>query len=512
METFDNLLLGLDQVLTPTNLGLLFVGVVIGMVVGVMPGLGPSAGIAILLPLTLGLDPAGAVMMLAAIYYGAMYGGTITSVLVNTPGESATVASTFDGYPMARAGRAGPALVLAAVASFVAGTVGVVLIAVAAPTAARLATSLGPAELFLIVLAGMLTIVAVTGGNRLLGALSALLGFALATVGPDIGSGTQRFTFGSTELLTGIDFIPVAIGLFGIGEILWGIYGGEHRQEVRHFSVRGTLRDLWPSAAERLEARWATVRGSLLGFVIGMVPGAGATVASLMAYSTEKSISKTPERFGKGAVPGLVGPEAANNGASTGAMVPLLTLGIPGSASTAVLLAGFLVWGLQPGPRLLEENPEFAWGLIVSMFLGNIVLVVVNIFAIPAFASVAKVPMRVLSPVVVVVCVLGAYVVNGSIVEVGIMVACGVLGFFMKRFGMSPAALVIALVLGPLAETTLRQTLIISDGSFAIFVQRGPSQVLLAMVVVLAVLPLLVGWTRRRRARGRVDDREETRL
>lgn len=497
MDIFSNLGNGILAVLTPMNLLLLAAGVVLGMVVGVMPGLGPSAGIAILLPLTFSLDPTGAIVMLAAVYYGAMYGGTITSVLINTPGESATVASTFDGYPLAKQGRAGPALVLAAVASFVAGTIGAVLISVAAPAVAEVASSFGPSELFLVTIAGLLTLIVVVGGNRLLGAISALIGFALATVGVDIGGGQQRYTFGSTQLINGIDFIPVAIGLFGIGEILWSLYQGGHLEKLGYFSVKSTSKDFWPTRADWTESRWPALRGSFLGFFVGTTPGAGATVASLMSYSVEKSVSKTPEKFGKGAMPGLVGPEAANNAASSGAMVPLLTLGIPGSASTAVLLGAFLIYGLQPGPLLMEQNPDFAWGLIASMYLGNIMLLVINIFAIPLFASVARVPFRTLAPIVIVLCVFGTYVVNASIIEVGIMVAAGVVGFFMRRFGFSPAALVIALVLGPLAEQTLRQTLIISGGSFDIFVQRGPSLALLGVIALLLLVPVLVPMLRR---------------
>jgi putative tricarboxylic transport membrane protein len=467
------------------------------MVVGVMPGLGPSAGLAILLPLTFALDPTGAIIMLAAVYYGAMYGGTITSVLINTPGESATVASTFDGYPLARQGRAGPALVIAAVASFVAGTVGAVLISVAAPVTAAVAASFGPPELFLVVVAGLLTLIVIIGRNWLLGALSALIGFGLATVGIDIGGGQQRYTFGSTELINGIDFIPVAIGVFGIGEILYTLWRGGHLERLGYVSVSTRARGFWPCRADYRESRGPIVRGSLLGFLVGTAPGAGATVASLMSYSLEKSISRTPERFGKGAMAGLAGPEAANNAASAGAMVPLLTLGIPGSASTAVLIGGFLMWGLQPGPLLMEQNPEFAWGLIASMYLGNVMLLLVNVFCIPAFASIARVPFRVLAPVVIVLCVAGTYTVNGSIVEVGIMLACGVLGSFMRRFGMSPAALVIALVLGPLAEETLRQTMIISGGDPRIFVERTTSLVLLCVIAALVLVPAVVPWVRR---------------
>jgi putative tricarboxylic transport membrane protein len=492
MDIFDNLANGIVAVVTPMNLLLLFAGVMLGMVVGVMPGLGPSAGLAILLPLTFSLDPTGAIVMLAAVYYGAMYGGTITSVLINTPGESATVASTFDGYPLAKQGRAGPALVIAAVGSFVAGTLGAVLISVASPVTAKLAATFGPPELFLVVVLGLLTLIVIIGGNRLLGALSALIGFAIATVGIDIGTGQQRYTFGSVELINGIDFIPVAIGLFGVGEILHTLWRGGHLEKLAYFNVSARSRDFWPTKQDYRESAGPIVRGSFLGFFVGATPGAGATVASLMSYNLEKSVSKTPEKFGKGAMAGLAGPEAANNAASSGAMVPLLTLGIPGSAATAVLIGGFMMWGLQPGPLLMTQNPEFAWGLIASMFLGNIMLLLVNVFCIPAFASIARVPFRVLGPAIIVICVLGTFTVNGSIIEVAIMLACGVLGFFMRRFGLSPAALVIALVLGPMAEESLRQTMIISSGSFGIFLDRGTSRVLLILMVLLLVLPLVM--------------------
>lgn len=497
MDVFNDLGQGILTILTVQNVLLLGAGVMLGMVVGVMPGLGPSAGLAILLPVTFGLDPTGAVVMLAAVYYGAMYGGTITSVLINTPGESATVASTFDGYPMAKQGRAGPALVMAAIASFVAGTIGAILISIAAPITASAAASFGPPELFLVVILGLLTLIVIVGKNRLLGALSALIGFALATVGIDVGGGAQRYTFGSVELINGIDFIPVAIGLFGVGEVLHTLWRGGHLEKLGYFSVNSRSKGFWPTKQDRRESRGPMFRGSFLGFAVGTAPGAGATVASLMSYNLEKSLSKTPEKFGKGAMAGLVGPEAANNAASAGAMVPLLTLGIPGSASTAVLIGGFLMWGLQPGPLLMEQNPEFAWGLIASMYLGNVMLLIVNIFFIPAFASIARVPFRVLAPVILVICVVGTFTVNGSIIEVGIMLACGVLGFFMRRYGLSPAALVIALVLGPLGEETLRQTLLISDGSWGIFLERTTSVVLLATMVFIVLVPLLTPFIRR---------------
>ena len=491
MDIFNNLAQGIVTILTVQNVLLLLAGVTLGMIIGVMPGLGPTAGIAILLPVTFGMDPTGAIIMLAAVYYGSMYGGTITSVLINTPGESATVASTFDGYPLARQGRAGPALVMAAIASFIAGTIGVILLSAFAPLVASIASTFGPPELFLIVVVGLLTLIMIIGKNRILGILSALIGFALATVGIDIGVGEQRYTFGSSELISGIDFVPVAIGLFGVGEILYSLWRGAHKEHLDFGKISIKGKGFWPTRSDFKESNGAMVRGSFLGFFTGLAPGAGATVASLMSYSLEKSISKKPERFGKGAMAGLAGPEAANNGASAGAMVPLLTLGIPGSAATAVLLAAFLMWGLQPGPLLMEQNPDFAWGLIASMYLGNVALLIINIFMIPTFANVARVPFRILAPIIIVICVLGTFAVHSSMVEVGIMLACGVLGFFMRRYGFSPAALVIALVLGPLAEESLRQTMIISGGNLGIFVERSASMWILAVMVALIALPFV---------------------
>jgi putative tricarboxylic transport membrane protein len=486
MELLSDLMLGFSVAITPTNLLFLLIGAVVGMIVGVFPGLGPSAGIAILLPITFGMDKISAVVMLAAIYYAAMYGGTLTAILLNVPGESATVAATFDGYPLARQGRAGPALVMQAVASFVGGTVGVLLITLLAPLFSRVARSFGPPEFFMLVMMGLLALVVMVGSNWRYGVISGLLGFALATVGVDLVTGAQRYTFGSAQLIGGIDFIPIAIGLFGVGELLWSLHEGVHVSRTGTIQYRSEER-FWPSALDWLESRWTLLRGSVLGFVVGVIPGAGATIASLMSYSVEKSVSKTPERFGKGTMAGLVAPETANNAASAGAMIPLLTLGIPGSASTAVLLGAFLLWGLRPGPLLMSQNPEFAWGLIASMYLGNVMLVALSIFAIPFFVAMLRVPYRMLAPMVVLLSVIGTYTVNSSIVETWLMISAGVVGYFMKRFGFSPAVLVVALVLGPLAEDTLRQTLTISRGSFMIFVER-PIALLLGVVTVALVV------------------------
>ncbi|MEL6265800.1 MAG: tripartite tricarboxylate transporter permease [Pseudomonadota bacterium] len=498
MDIFADLMMGLSVAVTPINLLYLVIGAMVGMFVGVIPGFGPSAGLAILLPVTFGMDPIGAVVMLSAIYYGAMYGGTITSILLNTPGESATVASTFDGFPLAQKGRAGPALVMQAAASFVGGTIGVILITLLAPAFSQVARSFGPPEYFLLAMMGMLTLIVMIGANWRYGLISALIGFALGTVGVDLETGQSRFTFGSAELIGGIYFIPVAIGLFGLGELYYAFYRGLHLSGSGAIVQYSTEKRFWPETRDWVETRMTMLRGSLLGFVVGVIPGAGATIASLMAYSLERSVSRTPEKFGTGTMPGLVAPEAANNAASAGAMVPLLTLGIPGSASTAVLLAAFLLWGLQPGPLMMGQNPEFAWGLIASMYLGNMALLAINIFAIPLFVMLIKVPYRMLAPCVVVICTLGTFSVAGSITETWIMVICGIAGFFMRLYGFSPAALVLALVLGPLAEEALRQTLTISRGSFGIFIERPASVwIMVATAVILGIVPLL-GWLGRR--------------
>jgi putative tricarboxylic transport membrane protein len=494
MDLFADLWLGFSTALSPMNLVYLLIGTMIGMIVGIIPGFGPSAGIAILLPITFGMDPTGAVVMLAAIYYGSMYGGTITSILLNTPGESATVASTFDGFPLAQQGRAGPALVMQAVASFIGGTVGVILMTLLAPLFAQLARSFGPPEYFLLALLGIGMIVVMVAGSWRYGLISALMGFALATVGVDLQTGQQRFTMGSAELIGGIDFIPVAIGLFGLGELFYAFYQGAHRSGSGGIVQYDKEPRFWPEARDWIETRFTVVRASILGFVVGVVPGAGATIASLMSYSLEKSLSRTPERFGKGAMAGLVGPEAANNAASSGAMVPLLTLGIPGSASTAVLMAAFVMWGLRPGPLLMTENPSFAWGLIASMYLGNIALLAINIFAIPLFVWMVRLPYRILAPAVIVVCTIGTYSVNGSMMETWLMLATGAIGLLMRLYGFSPAALILALVLGPMAEEALRQSLTISRGSFMIFLERPAS---LWIIGLSAALLLLVPIMRR---------------
>ncbi|MGO4890003.1 tripartite tricarboxylate transporter permease [Anaerobacillus sp. MEB173] len=490
-DLIANLGLGLSVAITPINILFLIIGALVGMIVGLFPGFGPAAGIAILIPMTFGLEPTTAIIMLAGIYYGSMYGGTITSILINTPGEAATVASTLDGYPLARKGRACPALVMQALASFIGGTIGVILICSLAPMLANFASSFGPVEYFLIILFGLLLLTTMMGENKLNGVISALFGFAIAMVGVDVISGAQRFTFGSPELIGGIYFVPVAIGLFGIGELLYCIYTGQHKRQVERIRLTFRSKDFWPSTKDYLESKFTVLRGSIIGFVAGVLPGSGATIGSIMGYSIEKKIAKDSEKFGKGEMRGLVAPEAANNAASSGAMVPLLSLGIPGSGATAVLLGALMIWGLQPGPMLMETNPEFAWGLIGSMYLGNVILVVLNIIAIPLFVKFLDIPYRYIIPVIVILCVIGTYTLHASMIETWLLLGMGLIGFCMKLYGYSPAAVVLALVLGSMAENSLLQSLIISDGSLGIFVARPISIVLTTIILSIIILPII---------------------
>ncbi|MPZ79713.1 MAG: tripartite tricarboxylate transporter permease [Actinophytocola sp.] len=485
MTVLDNVLGGLQSAFSAQNLLFLLIGVALGVVVGILPGLGPTAGIAILIPMTLGMDPTAAVIMLAAIYYGAMYGGSITAILINLPGESASVAATFDGYPLARQGRAGPALVMQAVANFVGGISAVILLSVLIGPISGVARSFGPSELLLIVLLGLVTIIAVVGQDKVKGAISALFGFSLGTVGVDLASGASRFTFNEPSLISGVSFVALVIGLFGIAEVLHNISDGQHR--VTGAVIAPSMRkDFLPSRQDWRESRFTFPRATGVGFLVGLVPGAGASVASFIGYALEKSVSKVKHKFGKGAMPGLVAVESSISASSPGAMVPMLALGIPGSAATAVLLGAFVLWGLTPGPQLMTEHPDFAWGVIGSLYLGNIALLVFCVAAIPLFVQVLKVPYAYLIPSIIVLCVIGTYAVGASFIDLGIVIALGVVGTLMKRHGYSPAAAVVAFVLGPLAENSLRQTMIISSED-PTFILGRPYSIGLG-VLLLAIL------------------------
>jgi putative tricarboxylic transport membrane protein len=486
VDLFTNLALGFSVAFTPFNLLMAFIGVVLGTLIGALPGIGPVSGVALLLPITFGMHPTSGIIMLAALYAGSMYGGTITSVLINTPGESASVVTCIDGYQMALQGRAGPALGMAAIGSFIAGTFGIVFLMGMSPLLARWALSFGPPETFALMLLGLTTVTGLTGDNAVKGYISMVLGLMMSMVGFDIISGDQRYTGGITEMLDGFDFLPVAIGLFGMGEVL---AGAESAGRAQILSARYGLRDVLPTAADWMRTRWAIVRGTVLGFVIGILPGAGPTIASFLAYTVEKKLSARPEEFGHGAIEGVAAPESANNAASAGAMVPMLTLGIPGSATTAVMLGGLMMWGIRPGPLLFEKNPDFVWGLIASLYIANVMLVILNIAFIPAFVRALRIPYSILMPLIIVFCITGAYSLNNKVWDVGQMLVFGVVGYAMKKLDYSPAALTLALVLGPLAERSLRQALIISDAGVLILFQRPIAAVLTTLALVAVAVP-----------------------
>jgi len=499
MDFLANLAMGFSVALTPFNLLMATCGVVLGILIGALPGVGPPSGVALLLPLTFGMDPTSGIIMLAALYAGTMYGGTITSVLINTPGESASVVTCIDGYQMALQGRAGAALGIAAFGSFIAGTFGVVLLMLVSPALARWSLAFGPPETFALMLLGLTTVTLLTGESAVKGYISMVLGLMIAMVGFDIISGDARYALGVPELMDGIDFLPVAIGLFGLGEVL---AGAEEARLGAMVPGRFGFRDVMPSANDWLRSRWAIVRGTILGFFIGVLPGAGPTISTFFSYAVEKRVSRRPEEFGHGAIEGVAGPESANNAAATGAMVPMLTLGIPGSATTAIMLGGLMMWGLRPGPLLFEKNPQFVWGLIASQYIANVMLLVLSTAFIPLFVRALRVPFGILMPIIIIFCVTGAYSLKNSVFDVGQMLVFGVLGYAMKKLGYSPAALTLALVLGPLAERALRQSLIISDSGIAIFFLRPISAVLVVAALAAVAVPALraVRNARRRRA------------
>ena len=498
MDFLSNLSLGFSVAFTPFNVLMAVAGVLVGILIGALPGVGPPSGVAMLLPLTFGMEPTSGIIMLAALYAGTMYGGTITAVLINTPGESASVVTCLDGYQMALQGRAGPALGIAAIGSFIAGTIGVVLLMLVSPLLARWSLSFGPPETFALMLLGLTTVTLLAGDDPLKGYVSMMLGLMLAMVGFDIISGDARYGFGIPEMMDGVDFLPVAIGLFGLGEVL---AGAERTGKLEVAKVHIALRDVLPRMADWTRSRWAIARGTALGFAVGVLPGAGPTVAAFLAYTVEKKVSRHPEQFGKGAIEGVAAPESANNAAATAAMVPMLTLGIPGSATTAIMLGGLMMWGLRPGPMLFEKNPEFVWGLIASQYIANVMLLILSTAFIPLFVRALRIPYSILMPLIIVFCITGAYSLKNSLFDVGSMLVFGVVGYLMKKLGYSPAALVLALVLGPLAERALRQSLIISDSGLGILFMRPISAVLtaaaLAAILVPAVLALRAALGRR---------------
>jgi putative tricarboxylic transport membrane protein len=497
MDFLANLQLGFSIAFTPFNLIMAAAGVTVGTLIGALPGIGPVSGVALLLPLTFGMEPVSGIIMLASLYAGSMYGGTITSVLINTPGESASVVTCIDGYQMALQGRAGPALGVAAIGSFVAGTVGVVLLMLMSPLLARWALSFGPPETFALMLLGLTTVTGLTGDNALKGYISMVFGLMLAMVGFDIISGDARYAFGFNELLDGVEFLPVAIGLFGLGEVL---VGAEQAADMRILRARFGIRDVMLTATDWARSRAAIARGTVIGFLIGVLPGAGPTIASFLAYTLEKKVSKHPEEFGHGAIEGVAAPESANNAATGSAFIPLMTLGVPPNVVMAMLMGAFMIHGVQPGPLLMTQNPGLFWGVIASMYLGNVMLLILNLPLIGLWVQVLRVPYRILFPLILLFCLIGVYSVSNSIFDIYVMIGFGAVGYLMKKFDYEGAPLVLAFVLGPLLENNLRKSLILSQGDFAIFVTRPLSATCLALAVLLLVSPFLPALAQRRRA------------
>jgi putative tricarboxylic transport membrane protein len=493
---FSDLVLGFSIAFSPTNLLFAFFGVFLGTIIGALPGVGPSAGVAVLLPVTFGMSPVTAIIMLAGIYYGAMYGGTITSVLINTPGESASVMTTLDGFQMALKGRAGAALGIAAIGSFIAGTVSVVLLMLAAPPLADLAVTFGPPEYFALMVLGLTTLASLTSGSMLKGLAMALVGLMLGTIGIDVMIGAPRFTFDSVNLLDKLDFLPVAVGLFAIGELLYNIW-----RPVRVEPIKARLSGLLPTRQDWRDSAGSIARGTVIGFFVGMLPGAGATISSFLAYATEKRVSRHPELFGTGVIEGVAAPESANNAASTGALVPLMALGIPGSGTTAVMLGALTLYGLQPGPLMLSTHPEVFWGLVASMYIGNAMLLILNLPLAPLFASILRVPYSILVPIIFGIALFGVYSVENSLFNVGVTILFGGIGFLMRIYNYPPAPLVLALVLGPMLEKALRQSLQMSLGEPAIFVTRPVSAFILVLALLAILVPLISGLRARRRSR-----------
>ncbi len=502
METISLLGHGFSMALTPGNLFATFMGCLLGQFIGILPGIGPAAGIALLLPITFGVPPTTALMMLTGIMYGAMYGGTLTSVLINVPGEAASVMTAVDGHQLAKQGRAGAALSIAAIGSFFAGIGAVLLLAFLCPLLGGFALKFNAPEFFLLATLGLTMTASLGSGSAVKALLMAVFGLMVALVGTDPMVGATRLTFGELELMDGIDFIPVAVGIFGIGEVLYSL----ETSQADVIPIKTRLRDLWITAKDWAECRMAIVRGGIVGFLVGLMPGVGPVVASMLAYAIERRASKHPERFGNGALDAVAAAESANNSAVHGAMIPMLALGIPGSAATAMLLAALVLLGLRPGPMLMTQQADLVWGLIASMLIGNVMLIFMNLPFAPAFAAVLRVPYAYLAPGILVVSLVGAFATTLSLFNVGITIVFGVIGYLMMKFNLPRAPIVLAIVLAPMMESALRQSLMLSSGSPMIFLQRPIAAVLLVLVLASLALPLF----RRRKVEASGDDLDGT--
>jgi len=489
MDFLDSVILGLNVACQPNNLFFCFLGVFIGTLIGVLPGIGPTATLSILLPVTYGIPTTTAIIMLSGIYYGAYYGGSTTSILVNMPGEAASVITCLDGYQMALQGRAGPALGIAAFGSFIAGTFGIVMLQAIAPALASIALRFGPPEYFSLMILGLIILTFLAEKSMIKALMMAGVGILLGTVGLDTMKGVARFTFQIPELFDGLGLVPMAMGLFGVAEIFLNLEKAIHRQVISP-----KITHLLPSLRDWVESKWAIARGTVVGFFLGTLPGGGGVIASFCSYAIEKMSSKHPEKFGHGAIEGVAGPESANNAAASSGFIPLLTLGIPVGAVQAILLGALLLHGITPGPMLLKEHPDLFWGVIASMYVGNVMLLVLNLPLIGLWVKVLQVPYGILFPLILLFCLIGAYSVNGSTVDVVIMFASGILGYLMRKFEYEPAPFILAFVLSPILEEALRQSLTLSSGTFTIFLARPISLgclILAAVLLMSSALPFI---------------------
>lgn len=485
METFLQLVQGFETAATWSNLLYCLLGVTVGMLVGVMPGLGPTAGTAILLPITFGMDPVPAIILLSGIFYGSMYGGTVTSVLINTPGEAASVITCIDGHQMAKQGRAGTALGIAAIGSFIGGTIAIIALSFIGPPLAQYALSFGPPEFFALMMMGLMMLVGLMGKSIVRGLVAAVFGLILSLIGMDPVSGTIRFSFGHLELMNGFDFVVVAMGLFGISEILISAENAANADKIP--KIKGLLpaKDEWKPAMKSIS------RGTGIGLFLGLIPGANAVIASLLSYSAEKKFAKDPSRFGKGAIEGVAGPETANNAYSGAALIPLFTLGLPSSPTVAVLLGAFIMHGLTPGPTLFQSNGDFVWAVIASMFIGNLILLIMNLPLAGVWGKIALVPYKLLFPFILIVSMIGAYSVNNDLWNVGVMLTFGIIGYFMKKMDYPLAPAVLTFVLGKEIESSLLRSLKISENGFLIFFERPISAVLILITLVILAFSII---------------------
>jgi len=494
---FDGLMHGFSVALTPGNLFFAFIGAVVGTIIGILPGLGPLGTMALLLSLTYGMSPVSGMIMFAGIYYGAMYGGSTTSILLNIPGEAASVVTTLEGYQMAKKGRGGAALSAAAVGSFFAGTVSIVLLSFVATPLAAAALKFGPAEYFAVAVAGLLILARLQGESVVKSFIMIALGLAVGTVGMDGVYGSMRFTFGANSLTQGIDFLPVAMGLFGIAEVIATLE--EPKGSVSLISVK--FRELWPTKAEWIRTIWPTIRGTFIGFVNGLIPGPSPVISTMVSYSVERRLSKHGD-FGTGAIEGVAGPEAANNAAVGGAYVPLLALGIPFTPAMAVVMAVLMIHGISPGPLLMRDHPDVFWGVIASMYIGNAMLLVLNLPLVGVFANIIKTPLHILMPLVLMLCLVGAYSVNNSFLDIWLMLAFGIFGYFMRKVDFDTAPMVLALVLGPMMERSFREAMMISRGDLTVFATRPISAVLISIGLLVLIAPGILMFLKSRKGLG----------